>query len=78
MPKEYKLPHTLYNKRISSPVTKFDVVQAGQVRYGLFTLACGHTQKTRQLMAPPENYLIVCRVCSGMVERDYLPKSGDS
>lgn len=74
MPKEYRLPHTLFAKRVSSAVVRFDVVQTGDQRHGRFILACGHTQDTRQLVAPVENFQIVCRICSGMIERDYSTK----
>lgn len=69
MSKIYKLPDTLFAKRIAPLILDFEVIRAEGVRLGRVTLACGHVRHLPNVLtAPPHGARVLCPTCTGQAE----------
>lgn len=70
MGKEYKLPDSLYAKRVAPLVKDYELVFIDGKRTGRVTLACGHVRLMPNVLTPPAHASrILCPICTGQAER---------
>ncbi len=72
MPKEYKLPQSLFVARTPVQITGYQPIKGGGLR---LQLGCGHTVDTVSRTPPSKQARITCPICHPIFDRTLTRKA---